>query len=116
MHRAVPVSMLKSASFIKRFFTTERNEDKALLRQMIEDADPIFISWALDAIVNWECEHFDGPYVHIHGNKDFILPIRYTKPTHVISTAGHAMILTRAEDINIIMQETLITTSTTQRK
>ena len=116
IHKAVPVSMLKSASFIKRFFTTENGEDKILLRQMIQDADPVFISWALGAIVNWECEQFDGPYVHIHGNKDFILPIRYTRPTHVISTAGHAMILTRAEDINIIMQETLITTSGTQRK
>ena len=116
LHRMVPVSMLKSASFIKRFFTAEKDEDKKLLRQMIQDADPAFISWALGAIVNWHCEYFDGPYVHIHGNRDFILPIRYTKPTHVISTAGHAMILTRSEEINNIVEETLLTSVELQHK
>jgi pimeloyl-ACP methyl ester carboxylesterase len=116
LHKAVPVSMLKSASFIKRFFTAEKNEDKQLLRQMIEDADPAFISWALGAIVRWECENFEGPYIHIHGKDDFILPLRYTKPTHVISTAGHAMILTKSVEINQIMQETLLTTMELQYK
>ena len=116
LHRMVPVSMLKSASFIKRYFTAEKNEDKELLRQMILEADPGFITWAMGAIVNWQCEHFEGPYVHIHGNNDLILPVRYTKPTHVISTADHSMILTRPDEINNIIQETLLTTVELQHK
>lgn len=110
LHRAIPVSLLKSASFVKRFFTAEKNEDKQLLRQMIAESDPAFISWALDAVLNWHCDTFEGRYIHIHGKRDLILPVRFTKPTHVISTAGHVMVLTKSAEINRILSETLLTT------
>ncbi|HYF31303.1 MAG TPA: alpha/beta hydrolase [Chitinophagaceae bacterium] len=109
LHRIVPVSLLKKASIIKRFFTAEKDEDKKLLRQLIDETDPAFVSWALDAVVKWQCEAFDGHYIQIHGRKDFILPIRFTKPTHVITSAGHLMVMTKAPEINRIITETLLT-------
>lgn len=116
IHRIVPVSLLKSASLVKRFFTAEKNEDKQLMRQLIAETDPKFVYWALGAIVNWKCDVYNGPYIHIHGRTDMILPMRYTKPTHIIPTAGHVMILTKAAEINRILQETLLTTIEPQRK
>lgn len=107
LHKLVPVSLLKSASFIKRFFTVEKKEDKKLLRQLIYDTDPAFIRWALNAILHWDCKDFNGHYIHIHGSTDMILPIRFAKPTHVIAKAGHMMVLTKAGEINGILQETL---------
>ena len=95
------------SSFIKRFFTVEKNEDKKLLRQLIYDTDPAFIRWALNAILHWDCKDFNGHYIHIHGSTDMILPIRFAKPTHVIAKAGHMMVLTKAGEINGILQETL---------
>lgn len=114
LHRIIPISILKSASFVKRFFTTEKNEDKKLLQQLIRDTDPAFIRWALNAIVHWDCKDFSGQYVHIHGAQDLILPVRYTKPTHVIQKAGHLMVMTKAIEINGILAEALknISTST----
>jgi len=99
---------------VKRFFTTEKNEDKKLLQQLIRDTDPAFIRWALNAIVHWDCKDFSGQYVHIHGAQDLILPVRYTKPTHVIQKAGHLMVMTKAIEINGILAEALknISTST----
>lgn len=116
VHRIIPVALLKRASFVKRFFTAEANADKQLLRQMIEDADAGFITWAMDAIVKWQCDPLEGPYVHIHGKNDFILPVRNTKPTHVISSAGHAMVLTKWAEISRIVQETLSTSADFNRK
>ena len=107
LHKLLPISLLKSASIVKRLFTTETNEDKILLRQLIRDTDPAFVRWALDAIVHWQCEQFTGPYIHIHGAGDWILPIRYTKPTHTISRCGHMMVLTKAKEINNILHENL---------
>lgn len=107
LHKIVPVSMLKSASIVKRFFTAEKDEDKKLLQQLIRDTDPAFIRWALNAIVHWNCKDFPGKYIHIHGTGDWLLPIRYTKPTHVIQKAGHLMVLTKATEINRILKDAL---------
>lgn len=107
LHRLLPISLLKSASFIKRFFTAEKNEDKKLIRQLIRDTDPAFIRWALNAILQWDCADFHGQYVHIHGSGDMLLPMRYTKPTHVIPKAGHMMIMTKAAEINSIITDAL---------
>jgi pimeloyl-ACP methyl ester carboxylesterase len=108
LHKLVPVSLLKSASFIKRFFTAEKNEDKLLIRRLIRETDPAFIRWALNAIVKWKCDAYTGQIIHIHGKSDAILPVRFTKPTHVISRAGHMMVLTKAAEINLILKGLLV--------
>lgn len=107
LHKVVPISLLKSASFIKRLFTAEEDEDKKLVRQLIRETDPAFIRWGLNAILHWHCDDFTGQYIHIHGSGDLILPVRYTKPTHVIPKAGHMMVLTKAMEINEILAKSL---------
>ena len=77
------------------------------MQQLIRDTDPAFVRWALGAIVNWDCKDFSGDYIHIHGSGDLILPMKYTKPTHIIKKAGHLMVLTQAIEINNILQAVL---------
>ncbi len=107
LHKAVPVSLVKSASVVKRFFSAETNEDKDTLRDIIKDSDNYFIRWAMDAIVKWRKETSPSSYIHIHGTGDEVLPIRFTKPTHVIKKAGHLMVMTNAADVNRILKEVL---------
>ena len=107
LHRLVPVSLVKSASRYKRLFTTESDEDKAVLRDIIRDSNPAFIYWAMDAILKWRSEGLLLPYIHIHGTRDEVLPIRYTKPTHVIAKGNHLLVMNRANEINQILQQVL---------
>jgi pimeloyl-ACP methyl ester carboxylesterase len=107
LHKLVPVSLVKSAAKFKRVFTSESAEDKIILKQIIQDSDSRFIHWAMDAILKWRCDALPPPYVHIHGSKDEILPMRFTKPTHIIPKAGHLMVMTRAREINVILHEVL---------
>lgn len=106
LHKVVPVSFLKSASIIKRFFSAEATADKNYLRQAIRESDPVFVRWAVNAILNWKATE-PVECVHIHGTQDLLLPCKYTKPTHFIKGAGHMMILTRGREINHILQEIL---------
>jgi pimeloyl-ACP methyl ester carboxylesterase len=115
LHRIVPISVLKSASFVKRFFTAEKDEDKKLLHQLIRDTDPAFIRWAINAILYWDCKDFSCRYIHIHGARDLILPVRYTRPTHVIQKAGHLMVMTKAMEINAILADALKNISTSNK-
>jgi pimeloyl-ACP methyl ester carboxylesterase len=108
VHKIIPVQALKSASFIKRFFTAETSDDKNLLRKMIVDTDSRFIKWAMHAILHWSSQPLTPACVHIHGEKDFILPAKYTKPTHIIAKAGHMMVMTHSAAINDIIRKELI--------
>ena len=108
LHKLVPVSLVKSAAKLKRAFTTETEEDKAILRSIIYDSDDKFIYWAMNAILKWKSGAFTAPYIHIHGTKDEVLPLRFTKPTHIISKGGHLMVMNRAKEINDILKEVLV--------
>ena len=109
LHRLLPVSLIKSAALIKRLFSPETREDKELLWQVIKESDNDFIRWAMDAIVRWNGGSASFPYIHIHGTRDEVLPVRYTAPTHRIPRAGHLMVMNRADELNGIIREYLLT-------
>lgn len=105
LHRLVPISLLKSASLLKRLFTAETPEEKKYLRKAIRETDASFVRWSLEAILNWDSSSPPANYIHIHGSGDLVLPVRYTGATHVIRGGGHLMVLTRAAEISRILQE-----------
>ena len=100
LHKVLPVGLFQQASIAKRIFTTETREDKELLRKIIRESDPAFLRWAMGAILEWKTEQPIGKIYHIHGTGDRLLPVRYTKPTHLIPGAGHLMVMNRAQEIN----------------
>jgi len=108
LHRLIPINLVKNAAIAKRLFTTETKEDKEMLKAIIRESDPAFIKWALTAILHWENQTVPEKLIHIHGSRDEILLVRYTKPTHTVQKAGHLMVMNRAEEINRILKEVLI--------
>lgn len=107
LHKIMPIRFVKSAAIMKRLFTAETKDDKETLRQIIRDSDSKFIKWAMGAILFWDNTEPPASYIHIHGTKDEVLPLRRTQPTHIISDGGHLMVMTRAEEINKILLEVL---------
>jgi pimeloyl-ACP methyl ester carboxylesterase len=107
LHRIVPTSLLKSGAVMKRFFEPGTSADKRLLTQVIIDSDPAFIRWAIQAIMKWKASPPPDKFLHIHGTRDAILPVKLVKPTHTIRNGGHMMIMNRAKEINKILQENL---------
>ena len=107
LQKAVPVSLVKSMAIIKRLFTAETEDDKNTIKQIIHESDNYFIRWAMDAILKWENNTLPSPYIHIHGSRDEVLPIRFTRPTHTIAKAGHLMVMTNARELNEIMGKEL---------
>lgn len=105
LHRIVPIGFVKMMARSKRFFTTEKGEDKKLLWQIINDSDNNFIRWAMNAILKWKNTQLPEPLIHIHGTRDEVLPSRFTKPTHVIQKAGHLLVLTAPQKVNKLLAE-----------
>jgi pimeloyl-ACP methyl ester carboxylesterase len=107
VHRWVPISFLKSASVVKRFFTTEATADKMMLKQIIKESNTTFIRWAITAMVEWRNEVLPNHLYHLHGTKDNILPIRYVNPTHTIEKGGHLMVMNNYHAINSCLAQIL---------
>jgi pimeloyl-ACP methyl ester carboxylesterase len=107
LHKMIPIALMKNASVAKRLFTTETKEDKELLKTIIRESDPEFIRWSLTAVLHWRNEVAPEKLIHIHGSRDEILRMKFTKPTHIIAKAGHLMVMNRAEEINRILEQVL---------
>ncbi|MCF1750552.1 alpha/beta hydrolase [Mariniradius sediminis] len=102
LHRLIPAEFLKSSNFLSNwFFGAETPEEKALLKNILEDTDPAFLKWAIDKILTWS---HSGPNPiqinHLHGDRDRILPIRFVQGPISIKGGGHLMTLDKHEEIN----------------
>lgn len=111
LHKMVPIGLIKNISVVKRVFTSDTKEDQQLLIDMIKSCDATFIRWAIGAILDWKNETVPSPLWHIHGTKDEILPFKYAHPTHAINKGTHVMILSKAAEINGILQSVLTSTN-----
>ncbi len=107
LNRLVSASFLKKATRIKHGLSVKSPTDRRLLRNMIEEGDDRFIKWAIDAVLRWENKTIPNPFFHIHGTRDEVFPIQFTRPTHTISKAGHLFLMTRPEELNNILREIL---------
>lgn len=96
----IPTGLLKSANpFIYWLFGLKAKEDKTLFKAMLKDADAVFMKWAIRQILTWPNEQIPYPLLHIHGEKDKLLPIHFIKNAIQVADAGHFMIYIQATKI-----------------
>ncbi len=107
LHRVMPISLLKKAARLKRLFARESPEDQVILKEMIRDSNVDFIRWAFQAVLTWQNRAIPSNLFQVHGTKDEILPIKYTRPTHVVKNGSHLMVLTRPREVNEILRTIL---------
>jgi pimeloyl-ACP methyl ester carboxylesterase len=106
LHRIVPAALLKRANFLTYwFFGTKEKEQKVLLKQILRDTDPVFLEWALNALLRWE-NKFKPTSTMVHGSKDRLLPPTQ-KADRIINGGGHFMIVTHANEISDLIKNVL---------
>lgn len=62
--------------------------------------NPSYVHWALSAMMLWKNENPIQNIVHLHGDQDEILPIKYIKQPIVVPQGTHALILIKAFWLN----------------
>lgn len=83
----------------------------SLLRQLV-DADGRFIRWASLAILGWKPSPGDTsdtpvPVLQIHGDRDWVLPHRLTRPDVLVKGGGHLIPITFPEEVNDFLRSRL---------
>lgn len=108
IHHLVPVNILKHANFLTNWlFGANSNHEKQILKQILAETDPVFLKWAIDILLKWKNEVNHLNLIHLHGNKDKILPIRFIKNPLIIKDGGHLMTLNKAEQLNQLLIQLL---------
>ena len=105
INKLIPATILKQQNFLTNwFFGVKSDEDKKLLGEILEDTNPNFLKWAINEIANWKNEQQALNYVHIHGNKDKIIPIKNVEVDFVIKNGGHFMTVNKPNEIEKILK------------
>jgi pimeloyl-ACP methyl ester carboxylesterase len=86
----------------------ENKEQKKLLKEYRTNLNLQYSNWAIDQVVNWKNQWLPSNYIHIHGTKDHIFPVKDIKhPDYVIKNAGHLLLINNADEVNKIFKSEL---------
>lgn len=88
-----------------RFFGAMNSQQREIFYQMAENINIDFIVWSIKAILNWDKKKASSKIIHIHGNKDIVIPITNITPTHLVEKGDHLMIWNKSKLINQQLKE-----------
>ena len=106
-HRYAPESWYRRMAWMLKWFYGIRGKEQAMLfHQMIHSMPKGYRRWASNCIINWR----NGEKVntlHIHGDREVVIPYRNIKNAVLIKGGTHFMLLNRAKEISRIINEYL---------
>ena len=74
---------------------------------MINNMPANYFRNCIDCIVRWKTISYNPAVVHIHGDADKLLLFNHVKANYTIRGGTHAMVITRAQEINAILEKEL---------
>jgi len=99
--------ILKPNSVLYHVMGVKTKEEKALFRQLLADTNIELLKWSIHAITNWHGSNNPVNLIHIHGDADKLLPIKFTNTNYIINGGGHFMIYSKAEEISELLNRLL---------
>lgn len=100
-HKLLPTQWINSLDALALFaFGKGIQKRLELYQKYLSERNPEYLSWAIDALVQWDQAFALEDVIHIHGKKDTVFPLRYlAQPFHEIE-GGHAAIITHSRWFN----------------
>lgn len=89
----------------RRFLGFEKSFDKIFF-EMIQQMPAGYFSNAISYIISWDKKESRTNFIRIHGTSDKLLPNK-DKRYNLVKGGSHAMVLTKASEINVILNKEL---------
>lgn len=102
--RRMPSKMFVLPKLIAKKLFGTRNE---LLPEILDDTDPRFVKWALEALLRWQNKTQLANCFKISGSRDRLLPAKKSTSNEIVEDAGHFMIVDRADEISLFINTVL---------
>ncbi len=108
VYKLIPGSFFTSVDFLlKPIFGHLNPEDSWLFRDMLKKSSPVFVKWAMGAILHWDNQVIPSNVYQVSGDKDRLFPYRKLKDAEIIKDGTHIMIFENAAQINDFLKRTL---------
>ncbi|WP_184549114.1 alpha/beta hydrolase [Mucilaginibacter sp. FT3.2] len=108
VQKLIPGKLVTSMGFvIKPMFGKMSEGDAWLFQDMLKKTSPVFVKWAMSAILIWKNEVIPPNLYHITGDKDLIFDYKRIKDATVIKGGTHIMIFDKAKEINKFLKQIL---------
>ena len=108
LNRLIPKRLTKGgARMLQGIVEPDRRYDKETFKDMLRRKDPSYLKRTADMIVSWDRSSYSNEIIHIHGDNDHTIPVKYVTPNFLIREGSHLMVLTRAGEISEILSEIL---------
>ena len=107
-YKLIPGKMLTKMEFlIKPFFGHMKPEDNWLFVDMLKKSSPVFLKWAMDAVLHWRNQIVPGNVYQVSGDKDLVFPYKKLKSAEIVKGGTHIMIFEKAKKVNKILKRIL---------
>ncbi len=109
VYKAIHGKLMTHLGFlIKGMFGKMNTNDLVLFKSMLRNSSPVFMKWAMRAVLYWRNDVEVANLYHIIGDKDLVFPHQNIKnPTAVIKGGTHIMVFDRADEINALLADIL---------
>ncbi len=108
LNRIIPKRMTKGgARLLQGIVEPDRKHDKETFKDMLKAKDPLYLKRTVDMIINWDRTTYSDKIIHIHGNNDHTIPIKNVRYDYLMEEGSHMMMITRAGEINQIIDHIL---------
>lgn len=102
---------IRSYKFIEKIdndrLGVSTEEEREMVQAYRKAADPVYMNWAVNEVLNWKNDWLPANIVHIHGDKDKIFPIKKIFASYVVKNGTHLMIYNRGKEISEFIREEL---------
>ncbi|MES2679303.1 MAG: alpha/beta hydrolase [Bacteroidota bacterium] len=107
LYRAFSDSLIRAIAKTKRQFIGFEKSFEPTFVAMIDQMPQNYFSNCIAYILNWERRTNNSTPVHIHGTADRLLIHSKIKNYHPVKGGSHAMVLSDASEINVILNKVM---------
>lgn len=97
----------KGALILQPIVEPDRRNEKETFISMLNSKSPVYFKRTVEMIIHWNRTSCNESIIHIHGSNDNTIPIDGLSTNYVIEEGSHMMTLTRASEINSLIQDIL---------
>jgi len=104
-YKLLPTGWALSAKDLTRFAIGPRSRKRLnLYQEYLSVRDKVYLDWAIKQMVCWDREEEVSGVVHIHGNNDFVFPIKNINGARIVEGGTHVMILNKGSVVSKLLE------------
>ncbi len=105
VYKLIPGKLFTSMGFlIKPLFGSMSEEDSWLFNDMLKNSSPVFVKWAMKAVLQWKNDIVPPNLYHIIGDKDKVFSSKRIRNASIINGGSHIMVFDQAKEINKLLK------------